>query len=275
MPSAKQAYLGFGVGAAEGQTVVANAATLGLNADLSAQAQAIKADARARGDVLSQVGFGLGEVGVEAGYAAIGGTAVKGVLTSGRGTAFVIRHATGVRHATQVGSILAAGTGRYSLGDAAVALSEGDYERATHRLGSAALSFSGAGFGAKTAPGNLGKGPLRIGRVTPPKNVPPKTTTFGNEMHERIGATIQRRFRRLDVDPRYQIIYRLAPGQRGVDIEVPGKLVGRFGFRYSDIKPQSRAGTRSLGRQIENWGFDPSEVVPFTYRASGDVYIGF
>jgi RHS repeat-associated protein len=269
----EQAYGGFGLGAAEGQTVIANAATLGLNSKLNAQAQSIKADARARGDVVSQIGFGLGEVGVEAGYAAVGGHATKGALTSGRGTAFVIRHATGVRRATQAASVVAAGAGGYSVGNAAVALSEGDYERTIHRLGSAALSFSGAGFGAKTAPGKLGSGPLRIGSVAPPENVAPGTTTFGNKMHEKIGTFLQGRFGGLEGNQK--IIYRLGPGQRGVDIEVPENRVRQFGFRLSDIKPQSPSGVVSLERQLSRWGYAPGEVVPLTYRASGDIYIGF
>jgi hypothetical protein len=266
------AYGGFGLGAQEGQIVLSNAATLGLNAGLSAQAQAIKADARARGDVVSQIGFGLGEVGVEAGYTAVGGYALKGALTSGRGTAFVIRHATGVRRAAQAASVAAAGAGGYNLGDAAVALSEGDYERATHRLGSGALSIGGAGIGAKTTPGKLGSGPLRIGKVAPPENVRPGTTTFGNQMHERIGDLLSRRFKGMDNAD--EIIYRLGPGQRGVDIEVPKDFVRRFGLKYSEIKPQNPAQVANLGQQIERWGFDPLDVVPLTYRTTGDIYIG-
>ena len=152
-----------------------------------------------------------------------------------------------------------------------VAASEGDYTRAVHSLGRAALSSTGSGVGEKIAPGRLGKGPLRIGKVTPPKDAPPKTVVFGNEMHERIGSMFKQRIH----DPQKAIVYRLKPGQRGVDIEAPQRLHRRFGFRYAEIKSQNPVGAASLQKQIEKWGFASQDVLPITYRYSGTIFIGF
>jgi RHS repeat-associated protein len=261
-------------GALEGATVMGDYASFGLT-PVHEDAVRIQQNAADRGDVMSQVGFGLGKTGVEATYAATGGMVMSKALTSGRGTAFLMRNAGAVRVAAQVGSVTGAGTAGYSLGDAAVAFSEQDYNRSVHRLGTAGLAALGSGFGAKSAPGKLGKGALRIGSVEPPEGVRPGTTTFGNKMHERVGGMLQKRLGAPDVNPETRIISRLSAGQRGVDIEVPKRSIDQFGFMYSEIKPRSASGARALANQISQWGYDPQDVVPITYGHDGDVYIGF
>jgi hypothetical protein len=145
------AYGGFGLGAQEGQIVLSNAATLGLNAGLSAQAQAIKADARARGDVVSQIGFGLGEVGVQSAYAAATLGAGSAVASTTRASALIAAHPVAFTRIAQGGAVLASASTGYNAGTAIDAASQGDIAGAVSAAGSATLSgilAASAGSGA-------------------------------------------------------------------------------------------------------------------------------
>jgi RHS repeat-associated protein len=149
----QQAYGGFGLGAAEGHTVVANAATLGLNTNLNTQAQAIKADARARGDVVSQIGFGLGEVGVEVGYAAATLGAGSALTGTARASSFIAAHPVAFARVAQGGAVLAAGSAGYNAGTAIDAVAQGDVAGAVTAAGRAGLSGMFAASAAQSALG--------------------------------------------------------------------------------------------------------------------------
>jgi hypothetical protein len=69
--------------------------------------------------------------------------------------------------------------------------------------------------------------------------------------------------------------FQIGPGARGVDVIVPPRNVSQVGFPYAEIKPLSASGQRTLARQIQNWGYDPSQVQAITYDAFGNVYFGF
>ena len=111
--------------------------------------------------------------------------------------------------------------------------------------------------------------PTLLGKVTPPANANPGTTTFGNRMHEQIAEMLRAKF------PGVKFKFNIKPGQTGVDIVVPPQSEGITGFRYADIKPRTPAQAAKFAQQVENWGFKPGEVKAITYDANGNVYEGF
>ncbi len=81
-----EAAKGGAQGIAEGATVEVDYATLGWVPSLHKKSLEIQADAANNGDVLSQIGFGLGKGGIEVGYTVVG---LKAGSLVGRGAARV------------------------------------------------------------------------------------------------------------------------------------------------------------------------------------------
>lgn len=71
------------------------------------------------------------------------------------------------------------------------------------------------------------------------------------------------------------LILRAEPGQRGIDVSVPGEHIARLGFAHAEIKPLSASGEKRMRQQIFKWEYDPSTVQAITYDANGNVYFGF
>jgi hypothetical protein len=120
----------------------------------------------------------------------------------------------------------------------------------------------GAGASVKT-------GPRLIGSFPVPKDLPPRTTTFGDYAHDEIAKFLQGRY------PKVEFVLRVGRGQQEVDVEVIGqRSINTVGFRYAEIKPLTDSGRARFYRQVFNW--DLSEPVqPITYDADGNVFMGF
>jgi len=135
-----------------------------------------------------------------------------------------------------------------------------------HALGSASASV--ATNSVPTAAAAEG-GPKRIGSFTPRADLKYGGTDFGNHAHREIGSMLRKLYRDAD------LILRVEPGQRGIDVSVPEDHIARLGFAHAEIKPLSASGEKKLRQQIWKWGYDPSTVRAITYDANGNVYFGF
>jgi hypothetical protein len=71
------------------------------------------------------------------------------------------------------------------------------------------------------------------------------------------------------------LILRVEPGQKGIDVSVPPEHIVRLGFAHAEIKPLSASGEKKMRQQILKWEYDPSTVQAITYDADGNVYFGF
>lgn len=107
-----------------------------------------------------------------------------------------------------------------------------------------------------------------IGRYEIPTGVAPKTTTYGNLLHEQIGTLVQ------DMFPNVKMILRTAPSNIDWDIEIPADEASRVGFRYAEIKPVSEYGFRTYTWQVARWKL-PEPVLAITYDYHGNIYYGF
>ncbi|HUT18233.1 MAG TPA: RHS repeat-associated core domain-containing protein, partial [Anaerolineae bacterium] len=153
----------------EGAVVIADHATLGLVPSWHQESLEVQADARRNGDVLSQVGFGLGKAGVEGVqfWAGTGawkalGTTAKGVTTFARNSRHVARAVqalsrvpglaragraalTGARALRAAGPLagkaLAVGVTAHSGFEAGRAIAAGDYNAAVHNVGRIGLTI--------------------------------------------------------------------------------------------------------------------------------------
>jgi hypothetical protein len=112
-------------------------------------------------------------------------------------------------------------------------------------------------------------GPKRIGSFTPPPHLKYGRTDFGNHAHREIGSMLRKLYRDAN------LILRVEPGQRGIDVSVPKDHIAKLGFAHAEIKPLSESGEKKLRQQVEKWGYDPSTVRAITYDANGNVYFGF
>jgi hypothetical protein len=112
-------------------------------------------------------------------------------------------------------------------------------------------------------------GPKRIGSFTPLPHLKYGGTDFGNHAHRETGSMLRKLYRDAD------LILRVEPGQRGIDVSVPEDHIARLGFAHAEIKPLSASGEKKLRQQIWKWGYDPSTVRAITYDANGNVYFGF
>ena len=109
---------------------------------------------------------------------------------------------------------------------------------------------------------------LPVGRYKIPENAVPGTTTYGDLVHEQIGALVKARL------PNARIILRTSPGIRGVDIELPEMEVPELGARYTEIKPLTDSGFKRFRADIARWKLT-EPVLPLTYDYDGNIYYGF
>jgi hypothetical protein len=112
-------------------------------------------------------------------------------------------------------------------------------------------------------------GPKRIGSFTPRADLKYGTTKFGIHAHQETGTMLRNLY--IDAD----LILRVEPGQKGIDVSVPGEHIARLGFAHAEIKPLSASGEKKMRQQILAWEYDPSTVQAITYDANGNVYFGF
>ena len=111
--------------------------------------------------------------------------------------------------------------------------------------------------------------PKLIGSFTPPAGLRFGLPAFGNYAHVQAGEIVKSLYH--DVP----LVLRLAPGQRGVDVSVPGPYIARLGFAHAEIKPLTTSGEKKMRQQVWDWEYDPSTVQAITYDANGNVYFGF
>jgi hypothetical protein len=82
------------------------------------------------------------------------------------------------------------------------------------------------------------------------------TTTFGSYAHEATAQLLR------GLCPEADFIFRIRPGQVGVDVEVVGEeAIKAAGFRFGEIKPLTESGQSSFIRQVRNWSL-PGQCVP-------------
>lgn len=108
-----------------------------------------------------------------------------------------------------------------------------------------------------------------IGQFSVPDGLKFGTTTFGNYAHQATADLLQGLY------PGAEFIFRIRPGQVGVDITVVGEeAIKAVGFRFGEIKPLTASGESSFIRQVESWNL-PARVEAITYDALGYVYREF
>lgn len=61
----------------------------------------------------------------------------------------------------------------------------------------------------------------------------------------------------------------------GIDMSVDPRYSKMLGFEHIEIKPNTASGLRTLNRQVDRWGMNPSSVQPVTYDAHGNIWWGF
>lgn len=110
--------------------------------------------------------------------------------------------------------------------------------------------------------------PPKIGSFPVPDNLTYGTTLYGNYAHQQIADLIQ------DMYPDIKFIFRVRPGQRGIDVEVRNDdAVPNIGHKFMKIKPLTPSGLRSFNEQLERWGVGPVQAL--TYDSAGNLYYGF
>ncbi len=137
----RSARSGFGEGVGRGATVTADYATFGKTR-LHAKSVAYQEEARRSGDILSQIGYGSGKVGVEAAYMAAGAGVVSKVAKTGKVASFVVRHADKVSKVSKAGAVLMSANAGVNAGQAINAGIEGDWNTATHKAGRSGISIA-------------------------------------------------------------------------------------------------------------------------------------
>ena len=111
-------------------------------------------------------------------------------------------------------------------------------------------------------------GPRLIGSFAVPRQSTFGTTTFGDYAHNAVASRLP------DLYPGAKFIFRVLPGQKGVDVTVVGqKWIDAVGFPFAEIKPLTASGEASFSRQVSRWNL-PGPVQPITYDAAGNVYLG-
>jgi len=108
---------------------------------------------------------------------------------------------------------------------------------------------------------------LPIGRFIPKSDLPP--VLFGQDAHQQIGQLLQDA---LGSD--VKLILRTAPGQTGIDVEVPLRSVDDVGFQFGEIKSMSAKGYTSFNSQTAIWKL-PAPVQAILYDTQGNIYYGF
>jgi len=74
--------------------------------------------------------------------------------------------------------------------------------------------------------------------------------------------------------PDAEIILRISPGMKGVDIELPEPEISELGARYLEIKPLTDSGFKRFRADIARWKLS-EPVLPITYDHEGNIYYGF
>jgi len=187
---AYESYLGAGLGISEGWTVVKNAALFGVNSQTREQAAAIQQEARARGDVLSQVGFGMGRLGVEAGYMAAGGSAAGRVVGSKPVTAFLTKHNAVVTRAVQATAVGMSAVAGWGAGTGVNAAVEGDWNEAVYSTGHAALATAFAYTAAQGGGDPVVRKLEKAARVANESVGPGEGPVHGTRVHSAFKAEI-------------------------------------------------------------------------------------
>jgi len=106
-----------------------------------------------------------------------------------------------------------------------------------------------------------------ITRVEPPANISPQAWgAFGNAMHKTIADWLVAQF------GRDAFIFKILPGQRGIDVTVIDKDVQTLlSAKHIEIKPLSYEQVLKAVRQNDNnWGL--SEFRIWAYTKEGNVY---
>lgn len=109
--------------------------------------------------------------------------------------------------------------------------------------------------------------PPKIGSFPVPEGLTFGTTLFGNYAHQEIADLLDEMY------PDVFFIFRVRPGQGGIDVEVPENAISVVGHAYLEIKPLTPSGERSFYEQLERWGVGPVQAL--TYDSSGNLYYGF
>jgi hypothetical protein len=122
-------------------------------------------------------------------------------------------------------------------------------------------------YGSTSASSSEESLPPKIGSFPVPDDLTYGTTSFGNYAHDKTAELLDEMYR--DVE----FIFRVGPGQRGIDVEVPEDFISVVGHQYLEIKPLTPSGQRSLNQQTERWGVGPVQAL--TYDSAGNLYYGF
>jgi hypothetical protein len=170
---------------------------------------------------------------------------------------------------------LAAGSFLPSLAGSLFSFLDGTLHLAQGHYGSAAIAIAAAGIGmvadagaARLALTGAAKLLKPIGSFSVPSGLKFGTTTFGNYAHRETADLLQGLYQGEN------FVFRILPGQVGVDITVLGDSIKAVGFRFGEIKPLTISGEGSFMRQVQNWNL-PAPVQAITYDALGYVYRGF
>ncbi|SFG52018.1 YD repeat-containing protein [Novosphingobium sp. CF614] len=113
-----------------------------------------------------------------------------------------------------------------------------------------------------------------IGSYLPSANLKFGSTLFGDEAHTVAGRMLTENLNAQGV-PLEAITNRTGPGLTGIDMSVDPIYAKQLGFEHIEIKPNTANGLRTLNRQVERWGMNPSSVQSVTYDAQGNVWWGF
>ena len=108
-----------------------------------------QAEAHRNGDVLSQIGFGAGKVGVDATTFVAGGAIINAVGKTAQGARVaaniadvIVKHPQAVSYLAQGGAVLLSAKTGVDAGQAINAGMEGDWETATYKAGSTVIDLA-------------------------------------------------------------------------------------------------------------------------------------
>lgn len=126
---------------------------------------------------------------------------------------------------------------------------------------------SSAGSSEAAAADAQGAGPPQIGSFTVPENLTFGTTPFGSYAHQQIPDLLRSLY------PDATFVFRVLPGQQGIDVTVIKDPGSQVGYLFGEIKPLTSSGEAAFNRQLLQWGVGPVQSI--TYDAAGNVYYGF
>lgn len=112
-------------------------------------------------------------------------------------------------------------------------------------------------------------GPTIIGKVAVPAELKFGATKVGQFIHDAFEGVLRKSF------PGSNFKMHTNVGQTGVDAILELERGVNPGFRYGELKPNTRSGKASFETQLKDWGLGTDEVQPFSYDKQGNVYVGF